>query len=305
VKDEEEFLKAIRANPADDTVRLVYADYLEEHPKVCPMCRGQGSFFGPPRKNESGGFTYGEKCGHCKGAKTVDDSTRSDRAEYIRLQCELRKYAPQANWLELMPVDQWTGGGEEGKLLRRLEPLVRRHADLSKKYVRDCGQWSREFIESVFGLSWLQSSATWQWMWVRGFVSEVYLPSEDFFRQALTLFQLQPITRVVLTDKSPWEGQNIIPEDDRSFCWWLETPHRITQDGPNDPGNIPAPLFEIMWKANKGNQCKDNFSDDLDGRWLRWDDSAIPGEELSAACVDYARRLAGLPELRPCPLSMM
>ncbi|VTS05823.1 TIGR02996 domain-containing protein [Gemmata obscuriglobus] len=40
MSDEAAFLEALKTNPADDTVRLVYADWLDEHnapekPSIC------------------------------------------------------------------------------------------------------------------------------------------------------------------------------------------------------------------------------------------------------------------------------
>lgn len=326
--EEEEFLKAIRLNPADDTARLVYADWLDEHadPPPCPKCKGTGlrpkvlasdandyscskcgeksNMYGHWRPN-SGWACEPPECKECKGSRAIP-TTNSDRAEYIRLQCELRKYPKQANWLEQMPVDQWKGGGEEGELLRRLAPLVKRNTELEKLHVRDCATWSREFISSIFGVGWINTSANWQWFWSRGFISEIHLPTESFFTFAAKIFAFQPITRVRFTDKDHWteEGQEVLPEDDRSFCWWDRTPYRVEQDGPFDPGNIPTELFEIMWKNNPANRCEDSMSPEA-GRWLRWDEPEIPQEELSAAGVEWGRKAAGLPPLRSCPSSMV
>lgn len=108
------FHAAIRANPVDDTPRLVYADWLDEQaervpcgdcsgsgrkPKavrrVCAWCRGTGTArTGPPRTcrqckgagTKPTGGAVASDCGTCSGVGRVSDG-RAERAEFIRLQC--------------------------------------------------------------------------------------------------------------------------------------------------------------------------------------------------------------------------
>lgn len=106
--DRQEFLKRIAESPEDTTVRLVFADWLEEQPRqavVCLHCR-RGEFhhrchrchgvINYDREHHSGEDYDGtwvcdrsERCPKCDGSGTVEDTADPDLAEFIRLQCEL------------------------------------------------------------------------------------------------------------------------------------------------------------------------------------------------------------------------
>lgn len=51
----------------------------------------------------------------------------------------------------------------------------------------------------------------------------------------------------MLEGKKPWPDDESDPANVEEFGWWDETPTRVEQDGVNDPGNIPTPVFDIMW----------------------------------------------------------
>ena len=90
--DERDLLRAIPENPADDVVRLVYADWLEEHggTLVCPKCKGTRI----ERRYESvgrefSGFSMEYRSYDCPcGTGTVPDGRR-EQAEFIRVQCRI------------------------------------------------------------------------------------------------------------------------------------------------------------------------------------------------------------------------
>lgn len=72
--EEAALLAAVAADPPDDTVRLAYADWLQEQPAVrmqCGWCSGKG---------HGNGFCA------CWGTGSIIDNSHSDRAEFIRLQ---------------------------------------------------------------------------------------------------------------------------------------------------------------------------------------------------------------------------
>jgi uncharacterized protein (TIGR02996 family) len=107
--DESAFLAAIADNPADDTTRLVYADWLDEQPAVYRKCAAcQGSGFEEVRKivGQMGYLTSSGKiiltkpkvettCSACGGdGKEPCDTSRRDRAEFIRVQIELSRMTP-------------------------------------------------------------------------------------------------------------------------------------------------------------------------------------------------------------------
>lgn len=121
------FLAAICAEPDDDAVRLIFADWLDEH--------------GEP-----------------------------ERAEFIRVQCELAhwfdpyEYAPQA------------------------EPLRRREQELI-------------LLGKLTDLSPIQGPATY--IFRRGFVHRVRCPCAAWLEHGPAIVRSQPIERVELSDRKP------------------------------------------------------------------------------------------------------
>lgn len=99
--------KSIIDNPDEDTVRLEYADWLDEQPttKPCPKCRRGEPGIRCHRchavvryedEHHSGEDYDGtwvcnrvDKCKLCDGTGTVPDTSATDRAELIRVQCRI------------------------------------------------------------------------------------------------------------------------------------------------------------------------------------------------------------------------
>lgn len=90
-------LRAIAADPADDTVRLAYADWLEENAREveCRACLGTGSHALDPYelaarygRGAAAKILDAAKCLTCGGSGRVGDGKR-ERAEFIRVQVEL------------------------------------------------------------------------------------------------------------------------------------------------------------------------------------------------------------------------
>jgi uncharacterized protein (TIGR02996 family) len=87
-------LRAIVEDPFDDVPRLLLADVLEEQAKsVRCQCGGTGLEQFPHANRGSGGTHPQIKCSHCQGKGYVSDG-QSERAEFIRVQCELAKRWP-------------------------------------------------------------------------------------------------------------------------------------------------------------------------------------------------------------------
>ncbi len=82
--DEQALLQSILDDPAADAPRLVYADWLDENKKSCGKCDGTGEI---DEKNYHGAWDSW-KCAACDGTGLV---SQSDRAEFIRVQCELSR----------------------------------------------------------------------------------------------------------------------------------------------------------------------------------------------------------------------
>jgi uncharacterized protein (TIGR02996 family) len=107
MNDQESFLSAILSSPEDDTPRLVYADWLDEHSGErvpCPRCNGGsivwsgsqkkgGPYEGPKRKHIIEPLVSAlVTCPVCKGTGTILDTANAGRAEFIRLQCREKSF---------------------------------------------------------------------------------------------------------------------------------------------------------------------------------------------------------------------
>jgi uncharacterized protein (TIGR02996 family) len=111
--DELALLKTVLSSPEDDTPRLVYADWLDEHAGTapCPGCGGTGfeqrecKVCGARPDSEGcidhgrgcyvldsdgGGSESAEQCPHCADGRVPD--SRRERAEFIRVGCWLARW---------------------------------------------------------------------------------------------------------------------------------------------------------------------------------------------------------------------
>lgn len=87
--DEAGLLTAIEEHPDDDTPRLEFADYLDGLDTLrveCPQCDGDGE---EATSDKHGYMDYAMQCRSCGGVGTIIDTSNRDRAELIRVQCEL------------------------------------------------------------------------------------------------------------------------------------------------------------------------------------------------------------------------
>ncbi len=105
VTDAELLLDAIRAHPAEDVPRLMYADWLDDNAGgACPKCLGTGSHALDPYDlanrygtHRAGVMLDAARCTACDGAGTMT-AVNHDRAEFIRVQCDLARTDPR-DWL--------------------------------------------------------------------------------------------------------------------------------------------------------------------------------------------------------------
>lgn len=122
-------LAAIIDNPADDTARLAYTDWLEENAiaVTCDTCGGKGW----KESRYRAGLEIGEEydcvshaaCQKCHGKKVTSDG-RAERAEFIRLQCELDIKKREC---DLIDADKFYREREYGKIEKRIAELIAMH----------------------------------------------------------------------------------------------------------------------------------------------------------------------------------
>ena len=83
-----QLLAEVAANPEDDTLRLAFADWLDEQPagrKACPLDFCRGGYW----RHSGDPHTRSTRCHVCGPDGTVPDAADRDRAELIRTQYEL------------------------------------------------------------------------------------------------------------------------------------------------------------------------------------------------------------------------
>lgn len=92
--EREQLFAAVLADPDDDTVRLAYADYLDEQGTKWVTCPDCDDGWRPKRANVIGQYvTQGmmTRCPRCTGTETpgtVPDTSDADLAELIRVGCQ-------------------------------------------------------------------------------------------------------------------------------------------------------------------------------------------------------------------------
>lgn len=266
-------MRSILCDPADDTARLAFADWLEEQPETltatCPGCGGSleaDTFMhvgpiGKPKRTVPIGKqpcrTCEDEYGDPSGLVRVKNAAHG-RAAFVRDQIAgVVRMVPLAM---LVPLEPLTGV---------MPHQTTRHATAGGCVV------TCDHMELVYR---------------RGFVDEVRLPAaaaftEDFARK---LFARHPVTRVVLTDREPqqWlpEIRGLPPGCANRWFWNVRGPDSSV---PGYPHYVPR---GVQWSAV----------------WLRakwycdtptYDTADAANAALSDACVAWGRSLAGLPPL--------
>lgn len=146
-RDGAALLRAIEAQPEEDTPRLLFADWLDENGRVrrvecpeckrkpakCPKCKGKGrinvykgvaTYKRMMSCRSCNGTGKGVSCSHCSGTGYVEHNPDADRAELIRVQVELAQ------------IGHWAYP-DGGRLARRGAELTARSDALLARNRRD------------------------------------------------------------------------------------------------------------------------------------------------------------------------
>lgn len=177
------FLAAIRANPGDDTPRLIAADWLDDG------CRDPA------------------------------------RAEFIRVQVEIASMRTppdctrrvEDGWEPRMghpSNDQMKGALPYWDLRRRERELLGREPD---QFVGAAEMtWLPPGLRDYWRELWINTDhdrLVVPWEWVRGFVSAVAMPGDDWVRHADAILARHPVESVTLTTTSAFHGSiGTLPE---------------------------------------------------------------------------------------------
>lgn len=319
-----DLLRAILDNPHDDAPRLITADWLDEQERqeTCANCNGRGE----ERFCDAAGDMDDTPCTACGGSldggykrgSGVVSNGAAARAEFIRVQCELARIE--------------CDGGDCGHLGVYCEGCCRRdtfRSRESKLFASTSAFLSlTEFLPGqpidymLHGTSCRRriGDETAIFVFNRGFIGHVELSCDEFVgRQcercggdgklqsyyssggtrlispishdcqycsgtgsfsgiAERLFKACPVTSVVLSDKRPyWNGAGHTWYNIERLNARLEVPAEA---------NLPRVLF------NELSRVKHQLN-----RWEAFKTEQLALAALSAACVAYGRRLAGLPEM--------
>jgi uncharacterized protein (TIGR02996 family) len=123
--------------------------------------------------------------------------------------------------------------------------------------------------------------------WRRGFPARLTTYTGLFMSQAGAMFAAAPIGQVILTDKRPLEYRWPV----RPSWGWFDGSRRLSYGDQErcpaemDPEELPFALWQAYKRGRQGGQ-----------KWQHPDEESALSA-LSAACVSYGRRQAGLPAL--------
>lgn len=250
-------LNAVVASPEDDLLRLVYADWLDDHgnPTRAEFIRVQLLLARAAKADgrpEDGMRRLGWKMAMCRERKTLaavigDPSHHDDECESCLQRRELELFDIVADQLADESGIRFDGSrshwlrcdGHDGKPFRGgVEMVVR-----------------------------------------RGFIEAVAMPLEAFEEHAAALFARCPVTDVRLID--------VRPRADEPGQPWGPTLYRresYRHHGTPDEGFIPASIFDRLAAGNYCSEGEASPRRSYAGGEMRSD--------LSAACVAYGREQA-------------
>ena len=228
------FVRDICEHPGDDTPRLVFADWLDEH--------GQ-----------------------------------EERAEFIRVQCELATpRLPYSPWCKrcgrVFEQCSCSDKSIHPPEMQRLYALRRREQELESAPRALWTRWCAPLTDLGPDVAWTVR---------RGFVAEVRCPLDVWLRSGPGVVTSQPVTGVGLTDREPLRLE-FTPE----WAWMpVFTPYSL--------GQVPWGLANFLGAGG----CRTRLA----GMLLFYTAPSREGAvaALSYACVAWARELAGLPPLAP------
>lgn len=276
--EEDALYRAILQNALDDTPRLVYADWLDEQGDIrvdCPICTGVLRQY-----EESGPFM----CGLCNDEKTILNKDRSLQAECIRLDIERERRWPKCWKLTEEKQREFPDYEEFNAIQFRLMTLYRTD---HKMMMDSNATWFKPHPDGLPQGSLLTC---------RGFIGRLQMPSWVFIVHAEELFRNHPIELVEL------------PGTIRGGAAIFR--------GAGD-GNIPEEIFKYLQKGSltrngRYSGTMRNYYEDPElleahrqfGSEAALYSKAVIGtaeDDLSQACVRWAREKAGLPALPALP----
>ena len=307
--DELGFLSAIVACPEDDTARLVYADWLEEHDETvrvtCKTCGGKG------RKKEVATLddTVDEvevQCWFCHGTGEVESRPNADRAEFIRVQVENARYGctfaqtpEQPGWRHLCGTDEKGYWLCTNSRLRGDELLEQHGREWSRWACLDCKLHERRYACTTCGNTDSETGNLFRNrdpQFRRGFVYRVTVPTSAELvetnwegmvadvswkpRPLLTALAQTTVEEVWVRDREPIHRHRDAhsPACMGKECWeWWRGDYR--HEG------VPSPLFDWMWE-----EYPDHRDPHSNGRGLEFRSESEARSVLGRAHIAFGQK---------------
>lgn len=281
--------------PECDTLRLAYADALDElgdERVECPKCNGNRGEYKVP------GFTVWG-CQACEVTGTVLSTANRDRAEFIRVGCELAREPHCVNcggrgmmvYGSFAATCRWCPRWQE--LSNRSTTLLDAHPEWRKCPCPVCGGTNRTFdacpcggsgdLFQPFGDGAKPRTVTFS----RGFVDSVECTAADVWREGVGVSpsggtavpvtvptewakaaeRCTPCVRFVATDLAPRHVSDVLG---KGWTW----PRRMTLPDPvrdllASTGGVQQPAFNsgyVRWETEQ--LCRDALAVAL-GKWVR------------------------------------
>lgn len=299
------FRHAICTDPADDTARLVFADWLQENNddgELCDSCPTYGAtgWLIPPEER---------KCVHCEGSgwKRVPNGN-TNLAAYIRASIKLQEYHCQRveydrrreNHQYMLPHP---GHCECSRLLPEDVPCpwcrtTKTATDMLEQYEH---VWSAPLND----IGW-QANSTWvpecEYYFERGFVKRIELGINTFMSlpNLADIFRRHPITEVQLLGLLP--NADIADPSGRyhgemgaSYDWW-----RFDDGDHQDGSTLPVAIFDELAALAPSRVVRHRKMFHGELQIFESPTSVNACAVLYLAGANYGRVAAGLPRL-PLP----
>ena len=198
-------------------------------------------------------------------ADWLEESGESEWAEFIRVQCELKRLGPPCY-----------GVGHECERCSRLKRAERHWLETNRQGLQAAHP---PFMVGLLRQGWDESVPALKFC--RGFIESVECPLAAFTEDvALALFSAHPVTAVRLSDRVPVRVAN---EHGKFPLWGWFREHEPV-DAASD---LPSVLFDLLSGGTPNA-----------GRWCRWYATRNASlSALSAAATNWGRGLVGLSPL--------
>jgi uncharacterized protein (TIGR02996 family) len=194
-------------------------------------------------------------------ADWLEDNGEEERAEFIRVQCELAARAAGVSRGHIPAGSLWHPAIDDGAILRRERNLLFDHwprwlHQSCDPLAYDVGVFARD--DNDFGVSlydWQKrEQGHFDCSFRRGFIAEVKLPLAAWLEHGKELVAAHPLEKVTLADREPAQSS-------REWFWTT---------GTNEPWQLPEPIWERLHRPLHGHPSRETALDALSLACLAW-----------------------------------